>query len=81
MDEVLPKLTALRDEIDRRGLSLRIGVDGGVNRETIAAAHGAGGQVLVVGSALYATQGDLAPTVATLRAAALGVAPAATTST
>jgi ribulose-phosphate 3-epimerase len=81
MDEVLPKLTALRDEIDRRGLSLPIGVDGGVNRETIAAAHGAGGQVLVVGSALYATEGDLAHTVAALHAAALGVARAATTST
>ena len=70
MGEVIPKLRGLRDEVDRRGLSLQIGVDGGVNLETIGDAHDAGGEVLVVGSALYRTDGDLAPTVADLRAAA-----------
>lgn len=70
--DVLPKLRGLRDEIDRRGLEVAIGVDGGINRETIAAAHAAGGTVLVAGSALYSTDGDLAPTVAALRAAARG---------
>jgi ribulose-phosphate 3-epimerase len=68
--DVLPKMSALRDEIARRDLELPIGVDGGVNLETIGAAHGAGGSVLVVGSALYSTAGDLAPAVAALRAAA-----------
>jgi len=68
--EVLPKLSALRDEIARRGLDVPIGVDGGVNLETIGGAHAAGGTVLVTGSALYSTDGDLAPTVAALRAAA-----------
>jgi ribulose-phosphate 3-epimerase len=69
--EVLPKLSALRDEIERRDLDLPIGVDGGVNLETIGMAHAAGGEVLVAGSSLYSTDGDLAPTVAALRAAAL----------
>ena len=69
--EVLPKLSGLRDEIARRGLDVPIGVDGGVNLETIGAAHAAGGAVLVTGSSLYSTEGDLAPTVAALRAAAL----------
>jgi ribulose-phosphate 3-epimerase len=69
--EVLPKLAALRAEVDRRGLPLEIGVDGGVNRETIGRAFGSGGDVLVTGSALYSTAGDLAPTVAALRAAAV----------
>jgi ribulose-phosphate 3-epimerase len=69
LHDVLPKLSALRDEIDRRGLALPIGVDGGVKLDTIGSAHGAGGEVLVVGSALYSTDGDLAPTVAALRAA------------
>jgi ribulose-phosphate 3-epimerase len=73
--DVLPKLGALADEVDRRKLATRIGVDGGVNLETIGAAHAAGGEVLVVGSALYSTDGDLAPTVAALRAAAGGDAP------
>jgi ribulose-phosphate 3-epimerase len=70
--EVLPKLRALRDEVDRRGLALEIGVDGGVNLETIGRAYAAGGEILVAGSALYATDGDLAPTVADLRDAARG---------
>lgn len=68
--DVLPKLTAIRDAVDRTGRHVEVGVDGGVNASTIAAAHAAGGSVLVVGSALYSTDGDLAPTVAALRAAA-----------
>ncbi|MGH2445890.1 MAG: ribulose-phosphate 3-epimerase [Candidatus Limnocylindria bacterium] len=68
--DVLPKMAALCDEIDRRGLDLPIGVDGGVNLETIGSAASSGGSVLVAGSALYSTEGDLAPTVAALRAAA-----------
>ncbi len=72
MTEVLPKLAALRGEIDRRGLPIELGVDGGVNLETIGQAFGRGGDVLVTGSALYSTDGDLAPTVAALRAAATG---------
>jgi ribulose-phosphate 3-epimerase len=70
MTEVLPKLRELRDELDRRGSGVAIGVDGGVNLETIGDAHAAGGDVLVAGSALYAAPGDLAPTVEALRAAA-----------
>jgi ribulose-phosphate 3-epimerase len=73
LSEVLPKLSQLRDEIDRRGLSLPIGVDGGVNLDTIGAAHAAGGEVLVAGWALYREAGDLAPTVKALRAAAAAV--------
>ena len=68
---VLPKMAWLRDEIERRGLSVPIGVDGGVNVDTIGAAYGAGGEVLVTGSALYGQPGDLGPIVEALRAAAL----------
>ncbi|MGZ8563951.1 MAG: ribulose-phosphate 3-epimerase [Candidatus Limnocylindria bacterium] len=70
LPEVLPKMAWLRDEIERRGLSLPIGVDGGVNAGTIAAAHEAGGEVLVTGSALFRRAGDLAPVVQALRRAA-----------
>ena len=70
IDDVLPKMRALRDEIARRGLAVEIGVDGGVNLDTIGRAHSAGAEVLVAGSALYSTEGDLGPTVAALRAAA-----------
>ena len=68
--EVMPKMRDLRDEIERRRLAVQIGVDGGVNLDTIGSAHGAGGEILVTGSALYGTEGDLAPTVQALRAAA-----------
>ncbi|HEX7195763.1 MAG TPA: ribulose-phosphate 3-epimerase [Candidatus Limnocylindria bacterium] len=76
IDEVLPKLSELRDEIASRRLGVPIGVDGGVNLDTIRRAHAAGGGVLVTGSALYSSDGDLAPTVAALRAAAQGRADA-----
>jgi ribulose-phosphate 3-epimerase len=70
IDEVLPKLRALRLESERRGLRIGVGVDGGVKLDTIGRAYAAGGDVLVVGSGLYGTRGDLAPTVAALRSAA-----------
>lgn len=77
---VLPKLALLRNEADRRGLALPIAVDGGIKLETIGAAHSAGGDVLVAGSALYGADGRLGPVVQALRAAAgVGAArPAAT---
>jgi ribulose-phosphate 3-epimerase len=72
MPEVLPKLTALLAEANRRGLDLPIGVDGGVNDESIGAAYAAGGDVLVVGSGLYRHAGDLRPVVDGLRGLARG---------
>lgn len=67
MEEVLPKMRHLHEEIARRGLELPIGVDGGVGPDTIGRAFASGGEVLVVGSALYRTAGDLRPTVDALR--------------
>ena len=69
--DVLPKMAWLRDEIERRGLELPIGVDGGVNDATIRDAYVAGGSVMVVGSGLYRQDGDLGPVVADLRRRAL----------
>jgi len=71
MGEVLPKLAGLRGEAEARGLDLPIGVDGGINLETIGPAHAAGGEVLVTGKALYGHDGDLRPVVDALRTAAL----------
>ncbi len=68
--EVLPKLAALRAEAERRALDLPIGVDGGVNPESIGAAYRAGGDVLVVGSGLYRHDGELGDVVADLKAMA-----------
>jgi ribulose-phosphate 3-epimerase len=71
MTEMLPKVAALRGEAGGRGLDLPIGVDGGVNLETIRSAYAAGGDVLVAGKALYGTDGDLRPVVDALRGGAL----------
>jgi ribulose-phosphate 3-epimerase len=71
VSDVLPKMASLRDEIARRDLDLEIGVDGGVNQETVGVAYAAGGRLMVVGNALYSTNGDLAPVVGALRQAAV----------
>lgn len=73
LSEVLSKVAELRDEIEHRGLSVPIGVDGGVNLDTIGPAHTAGAEVLVAGSAIYGADGDLAPNVQALRAAAAAI--------
>ena len=69
--EVLPKIEALSAEASRRGLTVPIAVDGGVNERTIGSAYRAGGEVLVVGSALYDVDGPLDGAVDAFRAAAM----------
>ena len=62
----LPKIEALRREIDRRGLSVELEVDGGVKTDNIGLIAGAGADVFVAGSAVFGTA-DYAATIATLR--------------
>ena len=50
---VVPKIKALRKEIDKRGLKCEIEVDGGINMETISVASSAGADVFVAGSAIF----------------------------
>ena len=49
----LPKLRALREAIDRRGLAVELEVDGGVHAGTAAQVVEAGARVLVAGSAVF----------------------------
>ena len=53
MPDMLEKVSALRAEIERRGLSVDIQVDGGINSETAKLAVAAGANVLVAGSAVF----------------------------
>ena len=53
MADMMPKVRALREEIDRRGLSVKIQVDGGVSDVTAPETAAAGADVAVVGSALF----------------------------
>ncbi len=65
----LPKITALRREIDRRGLAVELEVDGGVKTDNIGLIAEAGADVMVAGSAVFGTP-DYAATIAKLRVAA-----------
>ena len=53
MESSLPKVAALRAEIDRRKLSCDIQIDGGINLETGARAVAAGATSLVAGTAVF----------------------------
>ena len=53
MADMMPKVAALRQEIDRRGLSVAIQVDGGIGAATAPVAAAAGADVAVMGSAVF----------------------------
>jgi ribulose-phosphate 3-epimerase len=52
----IDKIRALRKQIQDRGLSVLIEVDGGVNQKTITEVAGAGADVFVAGSAIFGSQ-------------------------
>ena len=51
--DVMDKVKAAREEIDRRGLKVALQVDGGINEETAPIAAAAGADVFVAGSAIF----------------------------
>lgn len=67
MEDQLPKVRALRREIDRRGLPVTVQVDGGISEKTAPLAAEAGVDIVVAGSALF-NAADPAALVARLQA-------------
>lgn len=55
MEDMMAKVSALRNEINARGLNCEIEVDGGINEKTIAVAAAAGADVFVSGNALFSS--------------------------
>ena len=55
MEDMMPKVSAIRSEIDRRGLDVDIQVDGGINKDTISIAAKAGANVFVSGNAIFSS--------------------------
>lgn len=53
MPETLDKISALRAEIERRGLDIDVQVDGGINAETAKLVKAAGANNLVAGSYVF----------------------------
>jgi len=66
IEAVTPKIRALREEITRRKLNVDIEVDGGIAPDTVEAVVRAGANVLVAGSAVFAT-GDYRGAIDALR--------------
>ncbi len=69
LPEVVPKIAAARDEIERRGLQVRIQADGGVSTKTAPTLARAGVSAFVAGSALFGSD-DLAAAADNIRQAA-----------
>ena len=53
LDSALPKVESVRTEIERRGLTVEVEVDGGINEETGARCVAAGATVLAAASAIF----------------------------
>ena len=56
LPEILPKIRAVRAMAAARGLDPHIEIDGGINGTTVAAAAGAGADVMVAGSAVFGSR-------------------------
>ncbi len=69
MYETMDKIKTLRSEIKRRGLSVDIQVDGGINEKTVETAAAAGANVFVAGSAVFGAV-DAAKAISDLRSLA-----------
>lgn len=67
MEDMMPKVSAVRSEIDRRGLDVDIQVDGGINKDTISIAAKAGANVFVSGNAIFSSD-DAKKTIADFKA-------------
>ncbi|HEX4402320.1 MAG TPA: ribulose-phosphate 3-epimerase [Galbitalea sp.] len=69
MADMMPKLVALREVVNRTGLDIWLQVDGGINEETIVVAAEAGANTFVAGSSVFGADNPTAA-IASLRAAA-----------
>ncbi len=53
MADMMPKVRAIREEIEKRGLNVDIQVDGGINPDTAKLSIASGANVLVAGSSVF----------------------------
>jgi ribulose-phosphate 3-epimerase len=53
IEDALPKIEAVRVEIERQGLSVEVEVDGGINEETGPRCLAAGATVLAAASSIF----------------------------
>ncbi len=70
MEDMMPKVSAVKSEIERRGLDVDIQVDGGINKDTISVAAKAGANVFVSGNAIFSSD-DAKKTIAEFKEKAM----------
>jgi ribulose-phosphate 3-epimerase len=75
IESMLDKIARLRTTLDRRGLDVEIGVDGGVGPATVAGVVQAGATVLVAGSSVFGAREGAEAAVRALREAAQAAEP------
>jgi len=68
IESTLDKIAGLRAELDRRGLSAELEVDGGINAEIAPKAVKAGARVLVAGAAVFKAEQSVAEALGRIRA-------------
>lgn len=66
IENTLPKITAIREECEKRGIAMDIEVDGGIGIPNIARVFKAGANVFVAGSAIFKAP-DPAQAIRTMR--------------
>ena len=71
MADMMPKITALREECERRSLDIEIQVDGGISAKTIEEPARRGATVFVAGSAVFGAD-DPAQAIAQMKSIAAG---------
>lgn len=69
MHDMMPKVRAIRDIVEKENLDIEIEVDGGINAETAAIAAEAGANILVAGSSVFAAA-DVEKAIADMRSSA-----------
>jgi len=67
LPEVLPKVTAIRQQLDRVNPSAQLEIDGGINIETLPLAIQAGANVFVAAHAIFDHPGGIAAGIQQLR--------------
>ena len=67
MPDMMPKVEFLKNEIEKRGLSTLVEVDGGIAKDTIATAAKAGVDICVAGTAVFGEK-DAKAAIDTLKA-------------
>ena len=67
----LGRLKTVREWRDNLNLECAIEVDGGINRETVSDAVGAGAEILVAGSAIFNDDGTIAENLGALKTAVI----------